>query len=348
MGGGALGAPPPARMHTVLQTARQAIVIRSIARGIAAALVCLSLGGALPAAADPPPGPGAGPTDRRAVGTTTVRQAAVAARATTTTLALGAPRPGEAGWALTATVSSSRGMPVGVVRFWLGRTLLASVPVVGGRAVWRTNGLPRVDGCMGAQPRPAELAAAFEGARHYADSTSNPVPVPVPDAPPAPCGTGTVTVSIPVGMLSITTPYTPAAPLDLGPAVLDLATSTYSASAPFRDIAITDTRAGELGFTASAVCGPFRGATDEFDGGHAGLTDLRARQVPGNALQASDVVLMDHPAAVDGLAVPRDFARYASGRSVGTVRIDGVLAVAAVPSSVDAGVYRAVVTFTAV
>lgn len=327
-------------------------MIRSVARGVAAALVCLSLCGALPATADPQRGPGAEPSERRAVDTTTAgsrpEPAAVAARATTTTLTVGAPRPGSAGWTLTATVTSTRGTPVGVVRFWLGRTLLAAVPVVGGRAVWRTNVLPHAGGCPGEDEPPAELTAVFEGTRHDADSTSTPVPVRVPDAPPAPCGTGTVTVSIPVGMLSITTPYTPAAPLDLGPAVLDLATSTYSASAPFRDIAITDTRAGELGFTASAVCGPFRGATDEFDGGHAGLTDLRARQVPGNALQAADVVLTDHPAAVDGLAVPRRFARYGSGRSTGTVRIDGVLAVAAVPSSVDAGVYRAVVTFTAV
>ncbi|HWB38143.1 MAG TPA: Ig-like domain-containing protein, partial [Rugosimonospora sp.] len=157
----------------------------------------------------------------------------------------------------------------------------------------------------------------------------------------------TVIVTIPAGAITITTPYTDAAPLDLGTATLDESDATYSASAPFDDIVIKDTRSGNLGFTASVVSGPFQSGTDSFGGNYAGLTGLAATQVSGNALVSTDVVLTDHAPFTDGLGSSKVFATYAPGLPIGTAHIDGVFGIDQVPTSVTPGIYKATVTFTA-
>jgi hypothetical protein len=157
----------------------------------------------------------------------------------------------------------------------------------------------------------------------------------------------TVIVEIPVGVITITTPYTPANPLDLGVAVLDQGTSTYSASALFDRVTISDTRAGDLGFQASIVAGPFTSATDSFPGSHTGFTDVTAVQVPGNALQATDVATVDTPAVTPGIGAPRVFATYAPGLGLGSVEVTATLGMDDVPTSVQPGLYQSTVTFTA-
>jgi Bacterial Ig-like domain (group 3) len=240
---------------------------------------------------------------------------------------------------ITVTVSAATGGASGCVTVTDGPTVVAAhVPLRDGVATVSTNALG---------PGPHVLVASFAGAPGFAPSSSAPVPVGHTDeiAPSA----QTVVVTIPAGSITITTPYMRERPLELGRAELIQSTSTYSARARVADIVITDTRPGNLGFTASVVVGRFAdGAGGSFEGSRAGLIDLAARQVPNNAMRASDVHMTDTAPAAPGLGSPRVFARYPAGRSIGTVHVQGTFALAAVPSSVHAGVYVATVTFTAI
>ncbi|MEO9236890.1 MAG: Ig-like domain repeat protein, partial [Jatrophihabitantaceae bacterium] len=65
--------------------------------------------------------------------------------------------------------------------------------------------------------------------------------------------TQNIQATIPVGTLVINTPYTAASPLDLGTMVLSADSTKYSANAPFTGIKVTDTRAGNLPWTVSAL-----------------------------------------------------------------------------------------------
>ncbi|NTW39470.1 MAG: Ig-like domain repeat protein, partial [Cellulomonadaceae bacterium] len=263
---------------------------------------------------------------------------AVAARTTTTTLAV-SPVSGDAyaPVTFTTTVVASAGAANGTVTFKDGAVSLGSVPVVGGVVADFTTNV------LGAGAH--SLVAEFVGTAPYSSSTSAPVAADYVLA--GAVDEQTVTVSIPAGTISITTPYTPAAPLALGTAVLDPSDSTFSASAPFENIVITDTRAGNLGFNASVVSGSFVNAAGEsFGGGYAGLTDLSATQVVGNALLASDVIVTNHVPATDGLDVPKVFASYPANRATGTAHLQGTFGIDQVPTSVKPGLYTATVTFT--
>jgi len=263
----------------------------------------------------------------------------VAARTTTTTLVV-TPDSGPAYQAvtLTSTVVASSGAANGTVTFKDGTTSLGSVTVTAGVVPTFTTNV------LGAGAH--SLVAEFVGTAPYGNSASAAVAATYTLV--GAVDEQTVTVEIPAGTISITTPYTPAAPLALGVATLDPSDSTFSASAPFNDIVITDTRAGNLGFTASVVSGAFVGATGSFPGLHAGLTGLTPVQVVGNALQASNVVVTNHAPFTDGLDVPKVFATYAAGQSVGTAAMYGTFGVDQVPTSVAPGLYTATVTFTAV
>ncbi|NTW42724.1 MAG: Ig-like domain repeat protein [Cellulomonadaceae bacterium] len=263
----------------------------------------------------------------------------VAARTTTTTLVV-SPDSGAAyqSVTLTSTVVASAGAANGTVTFKDGATTLGSVPVTAGVVpTFTTNVL---------NAGTHSIIAEFVGAAPYGSSASAPIAaiytlVGAVDEQ-------TVTVEIPAGTINITTPYTPAAPLALGVASLDPSDSTFSASAPFTGIVITDSRSGNLGFTASVVSGAFTGANGSFPGIHAGLTGLVADQLVGNALQSSDVVVSNHAPFTDGLDVPKVFATYAAGQDIGTAQLHGLFGVDRVPTSVAPGLYTSTVTFTAV
>jgi hypothetical protein len=265
---------------------------------------------------------------------------AVAPRSTTTVLAVSAVA-GAAYQAviLTPTVTASLGAANGSVSFKDGAVTLGTSPCVAGVvAPFTTNVL-----AAGAH----NLVAEFVGTAPYTSSTS--AAVVATYVLEGAVDEQTVVVTIPQGAITLTTPYTPTAPLNLGVALLDAADSTYSASAPFTDIVITDTRAGNLGFTASVVSGAFTNATGgSFGGQYAGLTGLAATQVAGNALLATDLVLTNNAPFTAGLATPKVFAQHAAGTPIGTANLAGVFGIDGVPTSVTPGLYTATVTFTAV
>jgi hypothetical protein len=159
----------------------------------------------------------------------------------------------------------------------------------------------------------------------------------------------TVVVTVPVGNLSIFTPYTPANPLDLGDMVLAADGSSFSASAPFDAVTVTDTRAGNPGWSASLTRSDFVGAdpTDRIDARYSGFEGVQGRYYTGNAIQSGDVVLTDVPANDPGyVAGPVTFASTAAGNGTGTVDILASFKLEGVPTSTQPGQYTSTVTFT--
>lgn len=198
----------------------------------------------------------------------------------------------------------------------------------------------------------------------YDASTSLPVlfTATAPVAAPAPQD---VQVNIPAGTLTITTPYSVSNPFSLGNAALNTADSAFVASAPFgsstnpaQGVTITDTRAGDLGWTASATVTDFSdGNGDVINGQNLTFTDVTPSYVTGDALQAGSVTTYDvtntavyAPTATgsDGLkGGPHEFASAAAGDSDGSVYVYGLLTLTA-PSSSVAGTYTATLTFTVI
>jgi hypothetical protein len=157
----------------------------------------------------------------------------------------------------------------------------------------------------------------------------------------------TVKVSVPAGGLSITTPYTPNAPFDLGTMALNNSGTELRASANFPaagdKLTITDTRAGDLPWTAQVTTQDFTGAgAATIDGAGLAFTSVTPAYISGNALNAATkpVVTTSVPSVKGG---PHTFASAVKG--VGSVYIDGALTLVA-PTSTTAGDYTATVTFT--
>lgn len=163
---------------------------------------------------------------------------------------------------------------------------------------------------------------------------------------------------VPPGTIIIDTPYTAANPLDLGVLALNSDGTAFSATAEFSGISISDSRAGDLPWTASAVAGTFTNGTGgAINGQNVGLTAMTARYTAGNGLSSSNpVTVTDRPAADPPVApddngslglggTPHTFAHADNG--AGSVTINGMLTLRA-PSSTPAGVYSGVVTFTVI
>jgi len=174
----------------------------------------------------------------------------------------------------------------------------------------------------------------------------------------------TVDVSIPAGTLTITTPYDPANPFNLGSAVLDPADSKFTASAQFGTpatdgtnaggVTVTDTRAGQQGWTASAVSSNFTdAASDVINAQDLTFTGVQPSYIAGNALQSgvtttpitNTAIYGPTATGTDGLGGVHPFATAPVGASDGSVFINGVLTLTA-PTSTPAGQYTATLTFT--
>jgi hypothetical protein len=269
--------------------------------------------------------------------------------------------------ALTASVTkssdnSSLGSGDGTVKFFdNGSSLLGSAALgAGGVAALSYSAFGTGTHSITAQFVPADPTV-------YATSTSAAVPFTA-DPPTATPDAQSVKVAIPAGTLTITSPYSPQNPFDLGTAVLDPADSKFTATAPFGDpatpgvtnggVTVTDTRAGDLPWTASATASDFAdGSSNSINGENLAFTGVQAIQVPGNALVASSVTTTDLTSAAtsglpysttdggsDGLkGGPHAFATVAHG--FGEVNLDGQLTLSA-PTSTPSGEYTATLTFT--
>lgn len=153
-------------------------------------------------------------------------------------------------------------------------------------------------------------------------------------------------VNVPAGSLSITTPYTVDNPFDLGTMQLDTNGINLTAGAQFPNpgdspLAITDTRAGDLAWTAYVTSTDFTGP-GTIDGTGLSYTNVTPSYIAGNALNSTTKpVVTNNVASVKG--GPHQFASAVHGS--GSVYIDGRFDLTA-PSSTPAGLYTATVTFT--
>jgi hypothetical protein len=172
-----------------------------------------------------------------------------------------------------------------------------------------------------------------------------------------------ITVNVLAGTITITTPWTPANPFTLGDMVLASDGTSLQVSRAFGDsttpangVTITDTRAGDQSWTASASATDFKKGTDLINGQNLGLTNVTPNYITGNALNAitKPVVGLNVPAdttihgpADSGSAGlkngPHQIASAVHG--VGTVYVDGTLTLNA-PTSTPSGLYTATLTFT--
>lgn len=168
--------------------------------------------------------------------------------------------------------------------------------------------------------------------------------------------TANVQATVPVGTLAISTPYTSAAPLDLGTLALSADSKVLSASKPFQHIVVSDTRSGNLPWTVQAI------ASNLSDGGtnpnsvinaqNIGLTGV-AKVTAGagflGALTATDNAAANGVAPGDtgslGLGGSAPHTVIAADHGLGTVDMSGTLTLIA-PASTEPGLFTGTITFT--
>ncbi len=179
-----------------------------------------------------------------------------------------------------------------------------------------------------------------------------------------------VQVEVPAGVITIDTPYTGTNPLVMGPMTLN-GVAGYSATAVFANITVADTRAGNTAWTAQALSSNFTkgaaGPTETISANNVGLalTSFTTNAADptftlGLAVGAPNAATnfsgFDNPAGVylpynnvgiEGLGgtAPHKILRAANG--LGTSTAQGALTITA-PTSVTAGVYTGVITFTVI
>jgi hypothetical protein len=217
------------------------------------------------------------------------------------------------------------------------------------------------------------VVAAFSSANlsDWANSTSAAVEYTATAAATPTPSAQNLDVDIPAGTLTITTPYSPTNPFNLGTASLNAGAGTFTASADFGSIStpqdgvtITDTGIGENTWTASAEVTNFTNGgdganSDDINAQNLTFTGVEPAYTQGNeygtgpgdiAVNTSNVlnggtVFAKNATGTEGLAgEPHQFAA-SSAPGTGTVYVYGVLNLVA-PSSVTPGEYTATLTFT--
>ena len=234
-----------------------------------------------------------------------------------------------------------------------------------------TIGLDRLGQVPGADSTTLTLAGCANPALTADGSSSLEATVPLPKAcqrqGPQQCGTSaqvpafpsdqTIGTNVVPGLLTITADSTP---VDLGDLHLDPGNTRLlsTAGVSLNPVTVTDTRAGQLGYTVSAaLSGDFVSGPDVIDGENLGWApafaapqpasvnvSLGAPVAPGDALAPGTVTGA-------GLRTPRVLASSvydpATGRGgVGTVVVTAALSLRA-PTTTRAGRYAAVLVVTA-
>ena len=237
---------------------------------------------------------------------------------------------------LTGTVAVASGTPAGTCSFKNGTAVIGTSPVASGVCSFQTTGLSgNVSLTVAFVPTDAAL---FTGSTSAAVTASYAPPTTVPDQQ-------TIIVTVPVGNLTIFTPYTPSAPLNLGPMVLNDAGTAFNATAVFNKVTITDTRPGDPGWTASLTGADFVGptSTDIIPVGKSSFTRVTPTYISGNAIQAGDVTATNLPALTTS---PQAFATATAGNGTGTVEVVADFNLSGVSTSTKPGQYTATVVFT--
>jgi len=172
--------------------------------------------------------------------------------------------------ALTATVTGTSGTPTGTVVFKDGATTIGSDDITAGDNIANLSHTFTTPGSH-------TVTAFFTPDSASSNYSSSQGSVTFDLAPPSGVSTDdqTVTATIPPGTITVTTPYTPANPLNLGTVNLNTALTGYLGSAPFQHINVLDTRSGGQAWTLTAIAGQMGDGAGHFiDGQNLGLTNL--------------------------------------------------------------------------
>jgi hypothetical protein len=263
------------------------------------------------------------------------------AQATTTTLASSPASPTTVDVVtLSATVSPSA---AGTVTFKEGATVVATTSTnVGGVFSASLTGLS-----AGAHTYTADFAPANPAAFLASSSAAATVNV---TAFAGASDTETITTSVAAGTLTITAGG-PA--VDLGQASLNSA-NTLLVTAPkdINPVTVTDTRAGNVGYSVSGVAGDFSTASgDKINSENLGWTPKVLVTPPTVNATAGPAVAPGNGVAVGattgaGLKTSRVLATAAAGGSLGTAQYGATLVLQA-PTSSKAGTYSTTLTLTA-
>lgn len=270
----------------------------------------------------------------------------VNAIATTTTLTSNSGVSGTQQYSpavFTATVSPA---VAGTVTFKEGATVLGSGTVSGGVATFSTTSLS-----VGTHDVTAEFVpAAGTGAN---GSTSAPV-THIVQAFAGVSLTQDVMVSVPAGALTMVLDGAADGDVDLGTAVMDAEGEYLTASGELDPVKVTDTRAGDPGWTASGIVTDFAKGTDKINGFNLGWTprilSSSANQVgitAGTAVVAgTEGTATSVPSnPLVGLEASRTLAVALDDAGNGTARLAAKLDLN-IPTDVPEGTYSAVLTLT--
>jgi Bacterial Ig-like domain (group 3) len=232
--------------------------------------------------------------------------------------------------------------PVGTCQFLDGPAVFGTAPVNGSGVCTFISASFAFPGHVFTAKFVPTDTAAFNPSTSNAVNADYAAPTTTPDDQ-------TVVVTVPAGTLTVLTPYTPANPLNLGSMVLAGDGSSFSATAVFDKVTVTDTRAGNPGWTASLTRADFTGLApaDTIPAKYSGFTNVHGSYIAGNAIQLGDVafsnIAANSPTYVPG---PATFATTTAGNGTGTVDILANFVLEGVPTSTRPGLYTATVTFT--
>ncbi len=268
--------------------------------------------------------------------------------ATTTTTALGVtPTSGPANSPVTLTATVTPSAAAGSVQFFDGATSLGTSTVASGSASTTYSQFAAGDHSLTAVFTPSNSA-------QYAASTSSAVTFSASAGTgPAP---GNIQAEVDAGALTISSPYSTSNPFDLGHLARNTGSTALTASAQFGSsaspIQVTDTRAGNLPWSAYVQSTNLTFGSNVINGENLGLTNIQTVVTPGNALTASSVSVLNNPAANgvsptdSGTGGLKGVAKFASAtQGNGTIGFFGTLSLIA-PTSTVAGTYYGTLTFT--
>jgi len=299
------------------------------------------------------------------------------------------PSTAEVGSTVTATANVTDtgahplSVPTGTVQFYDNGTNTSGV--VGGSSValggavtldasgvaTLTESVVALGATGGLQVGAHNLVAVFGGSPSFQTSTSGDVVfngLPVSSSGNSGADNQNLQVGIPAGAVYLSTPYYNAATaFSLGNAALNPGDSEYVASGAFGSttnpgagVSVTDTRAGNPGWTASATVTDFgNGTGGVINGQNLEFTNVAPSYITGNALGPVSVTQVPSGAFTtvpyasaatgsDGLkGGPHTFASAAPLHGDGSVYVDGTLSLVA-PTSTPSGTYSATLTFTIV
>ena len=246
---------------------------------------------------------------------------------------------------LTATVTPAAA--TGDIVFKDGATVLATRPLGSGSATYTASDLALGDHSFTAEYVPADPPGQYNA------SGSNTVPYSITaSAGPAPVNQD-LEVFVEAGALTITVPVNPTVVLPT-PALNAAGSLLVSSGKKINTVRVTDTRAGNVGWTVNGVVSEFRSGVNAINSGNLGWTPERLAQGPSQTVVPGAVVAAGNglapgataPTGV-GLAEARTLANAAAGAGIGTADLTAALTLQA-PTSTRAGTYTARMTLTAI